>query len=473
MEKRPPIVAIMGHVDHGKTTLLDYIRKSRIAEREAGGITQSIGAYEIDHNGREITFVDTPGHEAFANMRSHGAKVADLAILVVAADDGVKPQTKNALHFINEEKIPYVVAINKIDKPNADIENTKQSLMNLGVYLEGMGGNISYHEISAKKGDGVSELLDLVILAADLEELPADLHAVPEGIILTSKLDSRKGIIAGVIVKNGTLRQGELIATKDAKGKVKMLSNFLGKQVKSLGPSSPALIIGFETMPEVGEVFHAGESAIEFCSGSEKKCESEERGEVSEKAIPLILKADELSSLQALKGVVCNLGENSNVVILSSDVGDIYENDIKIARTSKAIILGFKVKVDKAAQNIAKSEGVCIIASNVIYGFQEELIKHIKSALGENNRSMEILKIFGPTKGKEFVIGVRISKGTINNQESFEVWKNEKKVGDGRILNLQADKKDVGNVEENQEAGLLVESSFSLIPGITLIFPEL
>src|SRR3989344_559966 len=219
MEKRPPIIAIMGHVDHGKTTLLDFIRKTRVADRETGGITQSIGAYGISHNGRQITFIDTPGHEAFASMRSHSAKIADLAILVVAADDGVKPQTLNALKFITEEKIPYVVALTKIDKPNADAEKAKQSLVKAGVYLEGLGGTVSYHEISSKTGEGVPELLDLILLTADMEEISADPASPPQGVVLMSRLDPRKGIIVGGIVKNGTLRQGELVATETGEGK--------------------------------------------------------------------------------------------------------------------------------------------------------------------------------------------------------------------------------------------------------------
>jgi len=213
--RRPPIIAVMGHVDHGKTTLLDYIRKTSLASHEAGGITQAIGAYEINHGGKRITFIDTPGHEAFANMRTHGANIADLAILVIAADDGVKPQTKEALETILKSKTPFIVAINKIDKNNADIEKTKKDLLQIGVFLEGYGGNVSYHLISAKTGEGVNELLDLILLATELENLEIDNKTV-SGVVITSRMDSRRGIVSGLILKNGTLKLGQHIATASA-----------------------------------------------------------------------------------------------------------------------------------------------------------------------------------------------------------------------------------------------------------------
>ncbi len=459
----------MGHVDHGKTALLDHIRKTRLAEREAGGITQSIGAYEIKHNGREITFIDTPGHEAFANMRARCARVADLAILVVAADDGVKPQTLNALQFITEEKIPYVVAINKIDKQNADVERTKQSLTNAGIYLEGLGGNISFHEISAKTGEGISELLDLVLLTADLEELSADPEAVPSGVVLMSRLDSRKGIIVGGIVKDGTLRQGEFIATETAKGKVKTLSTFLGEPAEALLPSSPAFIIGFGTLPAVGEIFYVGESASEFCKAGEGKGERIFQ-EIPENALLVMLKADETGSLEALKGVVCSKRSEKPIVVLSAGVGDIYEGDVKIAKTSGAILLGFKVKIDKPAETMAKNEQVTILSSNVIYELDEAFEKCLIGVSPEKTRVFEIIRVFGEPKGKQYVVGGRVTKGIINNQENFEMWRGEKKLGEGRILNLQAGREDVKSVHEGQEAGMLVEVTVPAEKGMTFRF---
>lgn len=458
----------MGHVDHGKTTLLDFIRKTRVADREAGGITQSIGAYEIEHGGRRITFIDTPGHEAFASMRSHSAKIADLAILVVASDDGVKPQTLNALKFITEEKIPYVVAFTKIDKPNADVEKAKQSLVKSGVYLEGLGGTISYHEISSKTGDGVPELLDLILLTADMEDISADPVATPQGVVLMSRLDPRKGIIVGGIVKNGTLRWGELVATETAKGKIKTLSTFLGESVKLLPPSSPVFITGFETLPMVGEVFYAGESATEFCKL--EKTAGENMQDIPDNAFPVMLKADETGSLEALRGIVCAKVSERPIVILKAEVGDIYEGDVKVAKTSKALILGFKVKVDKAADSMAKNEQVSMLTSNIIYELDEALTKRLSGVSPESMRAFEVIKVFGAAKGKEYIIGGRVLKGTINNQEAFEVWRGERKIGSGRILNLQTGKEDVKSVDEGIEAGMLVESSTSIDKGVALRF---
>ena len=257
--KRPPVVVVVGHVDHGKTSLLDYIRKTNVAGKEAGGITQSVGAYEIEHGGKKITFIDTPGHEAFSKMRVRGAHVADIGILVVAADEGVKPQTKEALKALQDSETPFVVAMTKIDKPNADLDRVKNDLTANNVLLEGYGGNVSYQGVSSKTGEGVNELLDLILLTSDLE----DLHYRPEhlasGIVLETKLDKQRGNTITVILKDGVLRRSDLIITPSARGKIKILENFLGKPVNELLPSSPAVILGFEILPEIGEEFMAGQ----------------------------------------------------------------------------------------------------------------------------------------------------------------------------------------------------------------------
>src|SRR3989344_3533059 len=250
---RSPIVVVMGHVDHGKTTLLDYIKKTNIAGKEAGGITQAIGAYEVTHNGKQITFIDTPGHEAFSKMRSRGATAADLAILIVAADDGVKPQTKEVIKILKDTKTAFVVAINKIDKNNADPERVKSDLLNNEVMLEGYGGGISYQQISAKTGEGVPELLDLVLLATEMDALTYSEEEPASGFVVESKLDRRRGNEVVVILKNGVLRRGDEVYTPSVEGRVKILENFLGDSVAELKPSSPALIFGFEKLPEVGE----------------------------------------------------------------------------------------------------------------------------------------------------------------------------------------------------------------------------
>ncbi len=349
--RRPPIIAVMGHVDHGKTTLLDHIRKSNLVAREAGGITQAIGAYEIEYNGRKITFIDTPGHEAFSNMRAHGANIADLAILVVAADDGVKPQTKEALETILKSKTPYIIAINKIDKNNADVEKAKNDLLQLGVFLEGYGGNISYHLISAKTGEGVNELLDLILLATELENLEID-NAAVSGVIITSRMDPRRGILSGVILKNGILKVGQYIATATVSGKIRSIETSIGEKATEIHPSSPALIIGFEGIPDVGEEFTAGDENtvaefVKLTSMREKTvmgtaAASPEGQEI----LNVILKADETASLESLKNLILKLPLGLTVKIIDQNVGALTENDDKRAINTNTVIVRLKMKME-------------------------------------------------------------------------------------------------------------------------------
>lgn len=470
MEKRPPIIAVMGHVDHGKTTLLDNIRKTTVASREAGGITQSIGSYEILHNGKKITFIDTPGHEAFSAMRAHSAKVADIAILVVAADDGVKPQTLNALKYINEEKIPFVVAVNKIDKPNANVEKTKSDLANAGVYLEGFGGDVSWQEISAKEGTGIPELLDLVILASDILELSYDAAADAEGIVLMSRLDRKQGNVVGVVLRNGTLREGDSIATPTAQGKIKRLSDALGKQTKTLIPSAPALILGFEVLPAVGEQFKTGASSISMLC-EQKTTGRNVDGAIAEK-LSLIIKADEAGSLEAMKNVLGKLCGKFPLAIAFSGVGDIYENDVKLAEQTNGVILGFKVRVDKAAQNLARGQNIELIQSDIIYELEKSLEEYFTHRIPKNFRMIQVLATFGEAKGKERVVGGRVTKGTIKNQEAFDLWRNKKLIGRGKIINLQSQRKDIAEAPEGIEVGLLVESEMPIREEDILMFPE-
>lgn len=473
--RRPPIIVIMGHVDHGKTTLLDYIRKTSIATREAGGITQAIGAYEIEHNGKKITFVDTPGHEAFSNMRAYGADVADLAILVVAADDGVKPQTKEALETILKSKTPFVVAINKIDKNNADIEKTKKDLLQVGVFLEGYGGNISYQLISAKTGEGVKELLDLILLATELENL----ETVPNmnsGIVITSRQDPRRGVLVGVILKNGLLKTGQFIGTASALGKIKSMENSAGKKVSEISPSAPALVTGFDEIPRVGEEFLAGEAAAAEEFAKKKKSEGQKNAPESappaneNESINLVLKADETASLEALKNLVLKIPLGLNVKITDASVGDLTENDVKFAINTDSVIVGFKMKTDRAASNLASTQKVMVLESPVIYELENSLRDYAKKIVPKELRRLEVLAVFGEAKGKQRVVGGKVILGPIKNQESFEIWQDKKLIGRGRILNLQSQRKDIPQAETGIEAGLLAESNEPIKVGHQLIF---
>lgn len=463
LKSRPPIVVVMGHIDHGKTTLLDFIRKTNVAPKEAGGITQSIGAYEIEHNGRKITFIDTPGHEAFIKMRTRGAAVADLAILVVAAEEGVKPQTEESIKILNETKTPYIVAINKIDKPNADIEKTKKSLADAGVLLEGYGGQVSFQAISAKTGEGINELLDLIILAADLENLTYNPELPASGFILESKLDRKRGIEATLIVKDGIIKSGEFIQTPSAAGKVKILENFAGRKIKEAEAGSPVLVIGFEKMPLVGEKFTTGELSLSEPMPQEIQVKEKAAIEVPRKegapSIKIILKASDHGSLEALKETIKSVIYEKSAVVLSESVGDIVDNDIKIATAGDTVILGFKTRVNKTTANIAEARNIKIITSDVIY----ELVKKVEELFIESEKQhysgeLEILAVFNQTKAEKQVVGGKVISGVFKNKANFEIWRNDEKVGEGHILNLQQQKKDTSSVSEGKEAGLLVNS---------------
>ncbi len=467
MKKRTPIVTILGHVDHGKTTLLDYIRKTSVAEGEAGGITQAIGAYKIDHGDNEITFIDTPGHAAFSKMRAHGAQAADLAILVVAADDGVMPQTEDAIKHIKEADIPFVVAVNKIDVEGANIEKTKNDLIKSEVYLEGMGGDISYQEISALQGDGVDELLDLVNLAAEVEEIEHDPDKPGEGVILTSNCNCQRGVIAGGVVKEGAIHKGDKIFSESTEGKIKNLENFLGEEVEKIEAGSPALIVGFDELPEVGEVFK-----IDQKPETKKKLKRKITRSIpkDDERLKVVIKAKESGSLEVVTEMVDRLSKEMPVVVISGSVGDVCESDLKNASSFNAVIVGFETDIDKAADNLAKTQNVDIITSNIIYELEDKLREYIEENTEKDQRLLEILAVFEKKEGNQQVIGGKIIKGYVENQEEFDIISNEEKIGEGRIINLQSNKRDIQKAEEEQEVGLLVDSETEISEGNILAF---
>lgn len=478
-QKRPPIVVVLGHVDHGKTTLLDYIRKTSVAGREAGGITQVIGACEIEHNGERITMIDTPGHEAFSIMRQCGAQFADLAILVVAADDGVKPQTKEALACIKKAKIPFVVAINKIDMPGANVLQTKNDLSQAEVYLEGMGGDVSWQAISAKTGEGVPELLDLLLLAASVQEFTFDPAAVAMGTIMTARLDHKRGIIVGAILQNGTLAQGQFVATKTAKGKIKILEDATGERVERLLPSAPSLIFGFNDLPQVGELFCAGEDEAKISAtlktlrekASLPKTAVVSLESLAEHALPLLLKADEAGSLTVLAHLVQKLSSPEHpFAVIQTGVGNVYENDIKMCESTGAVLVGFKIKADKAAQNLAQAKRITILSSSIIYELEEMLKKYAKRFVVRDFPVIELLKTFRVSDLKQQIVGGRVTRGPVKNQATFSIRRGDKAIGDGKMINLQSNRKDVPEAHEGQEVGLLVFASVGLKAGDKLEF---
>ncbi|MES2224360.1 MAG: translation initiation factor IF-2 [Patescibacteria group bacterium] len=380
---RPPVVAVMGHIDHGKSTLLDYIRKTNVTAGEAGGITQHLSAYAItipyQGENRRITFLDTPGHAAFTGMRERGAVAADIAILMVSAEDGVKAQTIEALNTIRDAKIPFIVAINKIDRPGANIEKAKQMLAEQQVMVEGYGGNISWVPISAKEGTGIDELLETILLVADLEELTADPSAHAEGIIIESRLDPKRGITATLMVKNGTLKKSQFVVAGTAITTTRIMENFLGKTIADADPGTPVQLVGFDRLPEVGvpvKVFDKKRDAEDYIKeGHTADYSKEDRPKSGEKVVPIIIKADVFGTVEAVEKEIKKMNiEGLHIKIVTKAIGNIGETDIKQAQGDKdTIILGFNVQLDKSAQDIQEKVQATIQTFDIIYKLTEWL----------------------------------------------------------------------------------------------------
>ncbi|MEQ1500237.1 MAG: translation initiation factor IF-2 [Parcubacteria group bacterium] len=488
--QRAPVVAIMGHIDHGKSTLLSYIRKSSEPLNEAGGITQHISAYEVEHTGQDnkkhlITFIDTPGHEAFCGIRKRGASVADIAVLVVSAEDGVKTQTKEALSSIIESKTPYIVAINKIDKPGADINRTKQSLSENEIYIEGFGGDIPCVALSAKTGEGVSELLDMIILVAEIEDLKAEPNIPAEGIVIESNRDIKKGISATCIIKNGSLKKGMYITSGVATAPVRMMENYVGKQIDSATFSSPVKIIGWDELPSVGETFHtfqtrdeakeniSSEKDLRVSSFGNKSTPTNEP--VSLNIVPLIVKADTGSSLEALLSEIKKLKtEKVDPQVVASGIGTISEKDVKNADgNQKAIVIGFNTKIDSPAKNLAERNEIEIHTFDIIYKMSEWLKETLvsrtpKVSVEESVGEAKILKIFSKVKDKQ-ILGGRVEKGLISTGSQVKIMRRDIEIGTGRIRELQQQKMKSSEAKEGTEFGSMIESKTEISSGDRII----
>jgi len=479
---RPPIVTVMGHIDHGKSTLLDYIRKTNVVAGEAGGITQHLSAYEVIHTTKEkkvhkMTFLDTPGHEAFGAIRARGAHVADVGVLVVSAEDGVKPQTLEALRVLRKDEIPFVVAINKIDKPGADVERTKQNLAENDIFVEGYGGNIPWAAISAKKGDGVSELLDLILLVAELEELKGDSTVPASGVIIESNLDTKKGIATTAIITNGTLIRGQFAVSDTSISSLRIVEDFLGKSLTEATFSSPVIIIGWDKMPAVGEEFSCYSTKQEaldaVAQNAEKKAAPEARASTdpNKTSIPIILKTDTAGSLDALVYEIAKLGNDRvEVKIVLSGIGPVSENDVRSANTNtNALIVGFHTKTEPQAESLALRMGITIHTFDIIY----KLTEWMTIAIQERTPSIEveemvgrakILKTFSKTKDKQ-IVGGRVEEGTISVGENVRIMRREAFIGTGRVRELQEKKEKTSSITEGNEFGSMIESKIELAPG--------
>jgi translation initiation factor IF-2 len=477
--KRPPIVVIMGHIDHGKSTLLDYIRKSNVVEGEAGGITQHLSAYVVAHTTKEgsnekITFLDTPGHAAFQKMRLRGADVADIAILIVSAEDGVKPQTLEALASIKTAGIPYIVAINKIDKPDANIPRTQASLIENEIYIEGMGGDIPFALISAKSGEGVSDLLDLIILAADLAELKGDVNAPAVGTVLEGNLDTKRGTTATVIVKDGTLKSGSFIVCGNVFAPVRIMEDFLGKPIKEASLSEPVQIVGFNEIPAVGASFvtvptkKEAEAMIEQYKLDTTTAPRFEKSNLP--FIPLLIKADVLGTLDAIKHELSKFeSDRIGVRVIGAGVGDITPLDIQnVSATKNAIIVGFNVKVERTAAELAERLNVEIDTFDIIYELSEWLNTALKNRTPKREEEVvsgkaKILKEFSTQKNTH-VLGGRMEEGTLKLKQTVRIIRREIEIGKGTITNLQQSKSDITSISDG-EFGMQITTKAELAPG--------
>jgi translation initiation factor IF-2 len=483
LSKRPPVVAILGHIDHGKSTLLDYIRKTNIVDTEAGGITQAISAYEVErqvnNTTEKITFIDTPGHEAFSGMRERGATTADIAILVVSAEDGVKPQTIDAYREIEKAKVPFIVAINKIDRPGANIEKTKTSLAEAGIYLEGYGGNVSFVPISAKVGTGIDELLDLILLTAEVAELTGDPKKPAEGTVIEAHRDPKKGISATLVIKDGSMGPGQFVASGTAYSPVRILENHAGKKIAEATFSSPVRLVGWNKAPKVGSLFvtlnnkKELEAHLEEAQAKEKSPapvttppESQDK-----KMIPVIIKADVLGSVEAIEHELKKIkSERVAVKIIFASIGDITESDIKVAAGSKeTVVLGFNVKIDSQASAMIERLGIETATFDIIYKLVEWLGAKVlertpKVATEEVVGKAKILKFFSRTKDKQ-IVGGKVIDREIQIGHRVKIIRRETVIGEGVIRELQQAKIKTSSVAEGFEFGTMIEAKIELAPG--------
>jgi translation initiation factor IF-2 len=487
-EPRPPVVTVMGHVDHGKTSLLDAIRQANVAAGEAGGITQHIGAYTVSWNGRRITFIDTPGHEAFTAMRARGAKVTDIVILVVAADDGVMPQTVEAIHHARAAEVPIVVAINKIDLPDADPERVKRELADHGVVAEEWGGDVTMVPVSAKTKQGLPELLEMILLQADVLDLRANPNKLARGVILEAKLERGRGPVATVLVQEGTLRVGDPFVCGTLSGRVRAMMDENGARVAEAGPSTPVEILGFQGVPEAGDLFTAmaDEATAKQVAAArlEKKRQAQltatskisledlyqriKAGEAKE--LRVIVKADVQGSVEALQEALGRLStEEVKLTILHASVGGVSESDVLLASASDAVVVGFNVRPEAKAAETAEREGVEIRLYSVIYEVLNDMRAALEGMLAPTLRERilgraEVRQTFA-ISGVGTVAGSFVTEGKVVRAARVRLVRDNVVVYEGRIASLRRFKEDVREVAAGYECGIGLENYSDVKPG--------
>lgn len=481
---RPPVVAVMGHIDHGKSTLLDYIRKTNLTEEEVGGITQRISAYEVAHkdeNGKDkrITFLDTPGHEAFSKMRERGAEIADIAILVVSATEGVKPQTIEAWKTIVENKIPCIVAINKIDKPEANVEKTKIELAENEIYLENYGGKIPFVEISAKSGSGVDDLLSLILILSEMEEFTGNTEEDASGFVIEVNLDQRRGILATLIIKNGTLQKGMTVVVGDSLCSTRIIENFMGEMIDNASFSSPVRIVGFDKMPRVGAQFKSFQKksdAEKYAKNWEieknlSKNTKLENTETDKKIIPIILKADVSGSIEAIEKEIAKIkNDNAEFRIVGKGIGPVSLSDVQgISSGPETVVIGFNVKTDRSAMELAQKNNITISFFDIIYKMTEWLEiqmeeRRPKIETVETTGRAKIIRAFSRTKERQ-IVGGKVIDGQINLNSTVKIMRRDFEIGKGKIVNLEKGKMKTSSVEAGTEFGMMIESKTEIVAG--------
>lgn len=491
LQKRAPIVAIVGHVDHGKSSLLDYIRKTKIVDGEAGGITQHISAYEVDWkdaSGKEskITFLDTPGHAAFSSMRERGANIADIAILVVSAEDGAKTQTAEAWKTVEAAGIPAIVAINKIDLPSANIDMAKNSLSEIGVYVETWGGTIPFVPISAKTGKGIDELLDLIVLQSEIIDLEYDSNQEASGIVLESFVDNKRGKSATLIIKNGSIHKGSFIQSGVALAPTRIMENFMGKALTEAVSGQAVKVTGFDEVPNAGETFQSfakdDKKAAEQAQADAKLIAHEYKNADDSMAdfqfiddgvlvLPIILKTDVLGTLEAVESEIKKIDiPNVMIKIIGRGVGGVIEKDIQLAKSDKnSVVIAFHTSIDKKAREVAEIAGVAIHEFDIIYKLSEWLMEFTKTVkpkveIEEVLGTLKVIRVFNRSKDSQ-VVGGKVYTGMMKNKHTIHIERKGVFIGKGRVIELQHAKQNVAEVAEGLECGLMVDSKYDIAEG--------
>jgi translation initiation factor IF-2 len=473
---RPPVVTILGHVDHGKTSLLDAIRHTNVAEGEAGGITQHIGAYQVELKGRQITFLDTPGHAAFTAMRARGAQGADVVVLVVAADDGVMPQTKEAIAHAKAARVPIIVALNKVDKANSNPDLVKKQLSENDLTPDEWGGSTMVIPVSAKQKQGIEDLLEAILLVADNSDIRANSEGAVIGTVIEAELDKSKGPVATLLVQNGTLGIGDIVVAGNAYGRLRAMFDYRGNKVVKAGPSVPVSVMGLNAMPSAGDLFRAVSTEkearqliLEHTEASSTQVSTQKKMTLEElfskvesgeaKELNLILKADVQGSLEPIINEIKNLGKGEITInMLYAETGNISENDVLLASSSQAIIVGFDVQADVAARRLAEKEGVDIRLYDIIYRLIEDVEKALKGMLAPEFTEKlvgkaVILKVFNLSKGNN-IAGCRVTEGEIRRNGKIRVTRGKDIIYEGEVGSLKHEKEDAREIRQGFECGL-------------------